>query len=465
MNQENENSEIEVNWYKIWKIIWDRKKIILSIYASVIVLSVIVFFIMPKKYLSDAILMINKSSTTNLSDINPFVVSEMTSLGSSKSAAALFTSGNKLDNDVELLKSQIVLDPVIVKNDLRYDRGPKKGQLLSSKDFSKIIKIEIIKNTNVLTLAYKSSKPDKAYNVVNSIINSYIKNYININSQKATKDREFLELSYKQGKKDFEAKVAEMINNKVQNPDNMVDNLYLNNMYQGLLTKSDRRLKQEVKKIPFSQVENKKMLIDFEIEGEKIKMLKEKYEWSILVEQMAKNAANIVLFKKPNKPQSFEYSEPNIYINILFALVTAFMLSYFTVIFLEKTSNVLTFSDSDNSIVTDQKSLDNFTTKLNSIFNIYNQEKKLVILLHNHNIEKNSPINQIINQLSKSAANTKIIYGYSENNNEIYNLIKTHEVIIFLNELYFTDRFKYNNLTDFCKKFSKNTYLFFVNYT
>ncbi|MDD3012585.1 MAG: Wzz/FepE/Etk N-terminal domain-containing protein [Candidatus Gastranaerophilales bacterium] len=123
----NQNSdEIIIDFNKIWRIICYRKSLIITCFVLAIILSGLLTILMPKKYETEAKLLINKSSSTNLADINPFIISDAVDIGGGGMSSLLGGSSN-LSNEIEILKSPLVLDPVIKINNLKYKKGKKTG--------------------------------------------------------------------------------------------------------------------------------------------------------------------------------------------------------------------------------------------------------------------------------------------------------------------------------------------------
>ena len=110
------DEELTIDLKKIFFAIWSRKELIIKTFAGVFAFFVLMTFIAPKKYLVDADLYINKSNSTNLVDINPYAIEE---LGAGGGMAALMSSGGSLTNELELMKSPLVIDKVIKENDIR----------------------------------------------------------------------------------------------------------------------------------------------------------------------------------------------------------------------------------------------------------------------------------------------------------------------------------------------------------
>ena len=101
--QDELDEELTIDLKKIIFAIWNRKELIVKVFVSVLALFIALTFILPKKYIVDADLYINKSNSTNLVDINPYAIEELgTGMGG---MAALMSGGGSLANEIELMKS------------------------------------------------------------------------------------------------------------------------------------------------------------------------------------------------------------------------------------------------------------------------------------------------------------------------------------------------------------------------
>ena len=177
-NQLEEDFSFDIR--KIIYALWTRKKLIIIVFICVFLYFVLSTYISQKVWKVDADLYINKSNSTNMSEINPYFI-EKVGIGSGM-AAMLAGSGGNLLNEIELMQSPRVIDKVIRENDLRFKPifgfipTIKTGQYLTTEKFlkGKKLKIEIKKGTSVVSISYKNKDKDLAYNVVTSLISNYV---------------------------------------------------------------------------------------------------------------------------------------------------------------------------------------------------------------------------------------------------------------------------------------------------
>ena len=202
MEPQELDEELTIDLKKIFKTLWSRKKEIFLTFVLITGFFIALTFILPKKYTVTSDLYINKTGTTNLSDLNPFVIADQ---GVGSGFAGVFSGGNSgLNDELEIIQSPLVIDRVIKENNLRYKKGKKKDEFISTKVFlKKNISIENKKGTNVISITYKNKDPKVAYNVVKSIISNYQLVNETLNTQKASSDKKLMEESLKDVNKEL----------------------------------------------------------------------------------------------------------------------------------------------------------------------------------------------------------------------------------------------------------------------
>ena len=129
------DDDFNINIEKIWKTIWSRRGLLLKVFCSVLVFFILLTFIMPKKYRVTADLYINKSNSSNMVEVNPYVLDEaggsVLSMGSDKS----------INNEMGLMKSALVLDKVIKENHIVFKKkygfipNKREGEYVPAKAF------------------------------------------------------------------------------------------------------------------------------------------------------------------------------------------------------------------------------------------------------------------------------------------------------------------------------------------
>jgi len=444
-----ENDEITIDFRKISNIVKYRKKAIIVCFLTMIFLAVILSFILPKKYISEGKILIDKSSSTNMADINPFIISD---LGSSVGGVAGLMSGSGgLGDEIEILKSPLVLEPVIIANNLKYKSGKKEGMYISSEDFLKDdIAIENSKGSNIITISYKSSNPNLSYNVVNSIIENYKRVYEIINSRKALQDTAMLKKAYIEAKAKLDAKVAKLKQYNLNNDGS--SNQSLPGVF-GLLANYDRRIKNQIETTTQASIESQKLKSEIDQAAAQVNELKQKFEWSNLVQDISKSATNVTVLSRPVQKLPFEFSEPKLFVNVVLSGVFAFILSIFLLFYLEKSDKKLTFTDigEKGDIITNSE---NFNT-LNLSAQIFANKTENISLIA---LVRNPVAEEFSSRLKADSSGfiPNIKQTFSRNSfNESLESIKNSSSVIFLGQIGYTDRKNYNQLKSFAEKAGK----------
>ena len=182
------DEDLDINLKKYWCAIWSRKILLIKVFCSILVFFILLTFVLPKKYKVSADLYINKTNSSNMTEFNPYVLDDasgsMISMGTDKS----------MNNEIELMKSSLVLDKVIKDNNIVYKKkwgwipNKKEGEYLTAKAFygkGKKLKLETVKGTSVISIEYTSKSPEFAYGVVSSLIDSYEDVHKEINTEKS----------------------------------------------------------------------------------------------------------------------------------------------------------------------------------------------------------------------------------------------------------------------------------------
>ena len=339
-NSVEEDDDLDINFEKYWKAIWSRKTLLIKIFCLVLVFFMLLTFILPKKYTVTADLYVNKSNNSNMLEVNPYVIDEAStptlSMGIDKT----------INNEMELMKSELVLDKVIRENNIRYIKGKKKGEYLIAEDFyrkGKVLKIDNVKNTNVITLKYKHKDPELAYGVLSSLITNYIELHKELNTEKAKSDKKIIESEY--------LKTKEILNKKVSQasglPSHMtsIGNLPAMSAYSKTASSAMSNLKSQY-------IAGEKSQIAITEENKKLAELAAKFEWAKLVEQMS-DSSKVLVLKEPKLLRPFENSSPKLLINIILGCVFGYLTALSTLIYKEVCSKNLTYSMLTNNIIFD----------------------------------------------------------------------------------------------------------------
>lgn len=368
--QDELDEELTIDLKKILLTIWNRKFLLAKVFISVLIFFIILTFILPKKYLVESDLYINKANNSNIAEINPYVLSEMSGGG----MATMLTGNNsQIANELELMQSPLVIDNVIRENNLVYKKifgifpNKKEGEFITTKAFlKKNISFENKKGTNVITITYKNKKPEVAYNVVASIITNYIALNKQINSEKSKSDKKIIQAEYD--------KIKSNLNKKIQNSEAMpadgsgIGQVSIMSAFSSSASSAIGALKSQLKS-------SKKSQIEVSEEATKMAELSKKLEWATLVEQMS-DTSKVIVLKEPQKLRPFENSSPKLLINIILGLVFGFIASLVALIYAEMTDKKLSYSMlSDNALYDLKNNIDELKLLL-----LANQDKRLALV-------------------------------------------------------------------------------------
>ena len=312
---QNTDSEIIIDFNKALKTIIDNKKTIITCFLLAMSVGILLNFILPKKYTSEAKILIKKTGSTNLSYINPYVIPEtIESTGYNR----FFAVKNSLNEEIEIIKAPLVIDNTIKENNLKYNKGPAKGNYLSTEDFLRTnFNISKLKDADIIYISYKSKNPVLSYNIINSIINNYKSIQENINFEKASNDSVFLQKACLKAEKELNFKI-----NQFKKYNNQTESLTVGSSTPNLsmLGFYDKRFKQKLKQISDNQTNFKKLEREITRKSEDLDILKKKLEWSLLVEEMSKNTTNIIILQSPKIKEKHAFSEPQPLIIFIFCV-------------------------------------------------------------------------------------------------------------------------------------------------
>ncbi|MCR5261887.1 MAG: hypothetical protein K6C94_08640, partial [Candidatus Gastranaerophilales bacterium] len=427
---EEQEDELNINVKKIVMLFWSRKDILLKVFVGVLLFFIILTFILPKKYVVSTDLYINKLNNSNIADINPYVLNEtsgsLVSMGSDKT----------MNNEIELMKSALVLDKVIRDNNLKYKKGKRKGEYITAKSFygkGKKLKIESVKNTNVISVSYKSGDPELSYNIVESFIKNYIELHKELNTIKAQKDKELIESEYLEAKEALIAKISQSKGLPVEfmRGDNRIITMYgysksaanaINNMRSQYLAGAESS-------------------IGIDKEAEKLKKLAARLEWADMVEQLS-DTSKVIVLNEPRKLLPSENNSPKLLINIIIGCIAGFLAAIIAVVITDVKDEKLSYSAvSDNMFFDGEKNTNIIKTKILS----YSPQKILIILLAKMSDEA-------INQLA-GMQNVELVYPSMSQ--EFIDKISSSDKIMIVSKIAETKKETYQLIREMMKNKNK----------
>lgn len=373
--QDELDEELTIDLKKIVLTIWNRRILLTKVFGIVLIFFILLTFILPKKYEVQSDLYINKANGTNIAEINPYVLSDLGSAGGGM-AAMLAGGKSQLTNEIELMKSPLVIDKVIRENNFVYKKkfgiipNKREGEYISTAAFlgkGKNISFENKKGTNVITITYKNKKPEVAYNVVASIITNYIDLNKQLNSEKSKSDKKIIEAEYN--------KVKASLNEKVNSSSGVPDAAASGMGQLSILSAFSNSASNAMGALKGQMAEGKKSQIAVSEEAEKMAELSKKLEWAKLVEEMS-DSSKVLVLKEPQKLRPFENSSPKLFRNILLGIVFGFIAALAALIYVENTDKKLTYSMLGDEILYD---LQNNTDELKMLL-LANQDKRISLV-------------------------------------------------------------------------------------
>ena len=177
INQEDQDSPIDIQQY--W-LIFKRRWLVASIvFASVFGVTAFVTYLTKPVYESEGKLVFTKKSgASSLSSLSQ----QMGELG------ALTNLSNPVDTESEIIRSY----PIVIKTITTLKLTDNQGKQLSLEVFLKKLKLKTVRGTDVMQLSYKSTNPQEAADVVNSLMKYYLESNVRTNRTEARSAREFL---------------------------------------------------------------------------------------------------------------------------------------------------------------------------------------------------------------------------------------------------------------------------------
>ena len=430
------DEDLNINLVKIWKTIWYRRELLIKVFCSVLVFFILLTFILPKKYKVTADLYINKSNNSNMMEVNPYILDEASgqtlSMGMDKT----------INNEIELMKSELVLDKVIRDNNIVYKKkfgiipNKKEGEYLTAEAFykkGKILKIENIKNTNVISIQYKAKKPEVAYGVVSSLITNYIELHKELNTEKSKSDKKLIEAEYEKAKESLNTKLNQAVGLPAQSMTG-IGNL-------SAMSAFSRSASQAIGNIKSQYLQGERSQIAVNEESQKLSKLAAKLEWAKMVEQMS-DSSKVLILKEPKQLRPFENSSPKLLINIILGIIFGGIASLAALIYSEIKDEKLTYSALSNNIIYDGiENIDTIRTEILSV------DPKKVLLISLTQLPQ-----EIVNKI-QSLTNAKVVYA--DLTKDFVNEVTAADKVMIVSKLQVTSMNTYKQVQNIISKQNK----------
>ena len=409
---EDLDDDIDINLKKYWLAIWSRKVLLIKVFCSVLVFFILLTFILPKKYKVSADLLINKTNSSNMTEFNPYILDDASaniiSMGADKA----------INNEIELMKSALVLDKVIKENNIIYKKkwgilpNKKEGEYVTAKAFygkGKNLKFDNVKGTNVITIEYKSRSPELAYGVVSSLIDSYEEVHKVINTEKSKADKKLLEEEY--------ASVKKSLNEKLNQAGGLPVQSLGGSANLSAMSAFSKSASSAMGVLRGQYLAGERSQIAISEESQKVANIASKLEWAKMVEQMS-DSSKVLVLHEPIMPRPFENCSPKLLISIILGCIFGYLAALSALVYKEVTDNKLAYSMLTNNIIYDGiNDFDSVRAEL-----VAHMPKKVILVAL-------TKIPQNMQQQIEKFSNAKIIYA-NFSNEFVEELSKADEVML-----------------------------------
>ena len=171
MDINNTNNEESIDLRKLFAIAKEKKKVIIPIIVICTVIATILAFVLPKTYESTSLVRIKGQNST---------LSGYAALAGSLGINAGVNSTGTPESYIEMMKSRVVVEPIIAKVDL--DEEDKEKMKLD--DFiKKYLDIANTKNTDLIAISGYGKTPEEAQMVSQSVVDNFLALMNNLNKE------------------------------------------------------------------------------------------------------------------------------------------------------------------------------------------------------------------------------------------------------------------------------------------
>ena len=177
-----QEQDASIDLSKFWHIIRKRWVPTSIVMASVFGLTAIVTFLQKPIYESQGKLVFAKKDAVSSLSALSNIADKVGDLG------GLTNTSNPIDTESEVIRSY----PIVSKTITFLELKNSNGEPLPIASFLKNLNLKSIRGTDVLQVSYRSTNPQEAKNVVNSIIKNYLETNISSNRSEAKAAKDFL---------------------------------------------------------------------------------------------------------------------------------------------------------------------------------------------------------------------------------------------------------------------------------
>ena len=208
-----EQNEETIDLGRLLGIIWDRKKLFGGIVAGCTLLALAISLLLPKEYTSQ----VTVQSSSSGMDMGGGAAMAMAALTGSS------LSGGKATTYIELMKTRVVLDPIIeqVFDDI------EKEDRLDAEDFAKKkLNIANTKGTQLISVEAKGRTPEEAQYIAENVVNNFLSLMTTLNKENKSLVVSFLDERIGIAKKEADDSAQALENfskeHKIYGPDEQV---------------------------------------------------------------------------------------------------------------------------------------------------------------------------------------------------------------------------------------------------
>lgn len=168
MNQIEREENIDLA--KVWSLMWARRRVCSGIVIGFTILALIISLVWPKEYTSQITVQTSSSGMD---------------IGGAAAAMAALTGGslgggNKAMTYIELMKTRVVLDPIIAQV---FDDEPEEDRPEAEKFAKKYLAIANTKQTQLITLEAKGRTPEEAQYIAENVVNNFLQLMTSLNKE------------------------------------------------------------------------------------------------------------------------------------------------------------------------------------------------------------------------------------------------------------------------------------------
>lgn len=211
MNQIEREEHIDLA--KVWSLMWARRRVCSGIVIGFTILALIISLIWPKEYTSQVTVQTSSSGMD---------------IGGAAAAMAALTGGslgggNKAMTYIELMKTRVVLDPIIAQV---FDDEPEEDRPEAEKFAKKYLTITNTKQTQLITLEAKGRTPEEAQYIAENVVNNFLQLMTSLNKENKSLVVSFLDERIDVAKKEADESAQALENfskeHKIYGPEEQV---------------------------------------------------------------------------------------------------------------------------------------------------------------------------------------------------------------------------------------------------